>query len=285
MTFSLSLSLSPQVLNVLALGVLSVIVRSPEMIHELQGAPRADVMADQEAPALPTPLSKIDPPYKEHDLNYQHMDMSGLLYLCLIAISGMLVYGALKRKRSYLLPFFCLQLFDFAITTLTAANFLTYLRQVHRLLEHQKLPWREELLELNPQTLSIVVLVAFISVVMVKAYAIGIVWRCYKYLTMQRQNLITMLPFLIGDVNGATHSSAGRLERDYNSLLPDYDEAIAQSLKQAPPPSYSVAVNGHVQLPASSGDASIAPPPSPPPYVGAGGQDPGSANVNSVRAS
>lgn len=272
-------------LNVLALGVLSVIVRSPEMIHELQGAPRADVMADQEAPALPTPLSKIDPPYKEHDLNYQHMDMSGLLYLCLIAISGMLVYGALKRKRSYLLPFFCLQLFDFAITTLTAANFLTYLRQVHRLLEHQKLPWREELLELNPQTLSIVVLVAFISVVMVKAYAIGIVWRCYKYLTMQRQNLITMLPFLIGDVNGATHSSAGRLERDYNSLLPDYDEAIAQSLKQAPPPSYSVAVNGHVQLPASSGDASIAPPPSPPPYVGAGGQDPGSANVNSVRAS
>lgn len=45
------------------------------------------------------------------------MDMSGLMYLCLIAISGMLVYGALKGKRSYLLPFFCLQLFDFAITT------------------------------------------------------------------------------------------------------------------------------------------------------------------------
>lgn len=45
------------------------------------------------------------------------MDMSGLMYLCLIAISSMLVYGALKGKRSYLLPFFCLQLFDFAITT------------------------------------------------------------------------------------------------------------------------------------------------------------------------
>lgn len=47
----------------------------------------------------------------------EHMDMSGLMYLCLIAISSMLVYGALKGKRSYLLPFFCLQLFDFAITT------------------------------------------------------------------------------------------------------------------------------------------------------------------------
>lgn len=45
-------------------------------------------------------------------------------------------------------------------------------------------------------------------------------------------------------------TSAGRMERDYSSLLPDYDEAIAQSLKQAPPPSYSMAmsVNGHVVL-------------------------------------
>lgn len=30
-------------------------------------------------------------------------------------------------------------------------------------------------------------------------------------------------------------------ERDYNTLLPDYEEAIAQSMKQPPPPSYQVA--------------------------------------------
>lgn len=32
-------------------------------------------------------------------------------------------------------------------------------------------------------------------------------------------------------------------------MLPDYDEAIAQSLKQQPPPSYQVAMAGTTQLP------------------------------------
>lgn len=168
---------------------------------------------------------------------------------------------------------------------MTAANFLTYLRQVHRLLENQKLPWRDELLELSPQTLSIVVLVAFISVVMLKAYAIGIVWRCYKFLTLQRQNLASILPYLVPDMNGngGGMTGVGRMERDYSSLLPDYDEAIAQSLKQAPPPSYSMAmsVNGHVVLSdetttprATEGDVSHQAEvsdghQSPPPYEGA----------------
>lgn len=93
---------------------------------------------------------------------------------------------------------------------------------------------------------------------MLKAYAIGIVWRCYKFLTLQRQTLATMLPYLIPDVNG-TLPSGGRMERDYSSLLPDYEEAIAQSLKQAPPPSYSMAmsVNGHVVLNGETSNVSV----------------------------
>lgn len=134
---------------------------------------------------------------------------------------------------------------------MTAANFLCYLRSVHRLIENHRLPWREELLEMSPQSLSILVLVVFLSVVLLKAYAIGIVWRCYKFLTLQRQNLTSMLPYIIPDVSGTNGGADRRLERDYSSLLPDYDEAIAQSMKQAPPPSYQVAmfsVNGHVNL-------------------------------------
>lgn len=56
--------------------------------------------------------------------------MSGLVCLCIIAITVMLIYGTVKGKTSYLLPFFCLQLFDFAITTLTAAGYLCYIRSV-----------------------------------------------------------------------------------------------------------------------------------------------------------
>lgn len=159
--------------------------------------------------------------------------MGGLVCLCMIAITLMLIYGAIKGKPSHLLPFFCLQLFDFAITSLTAAGYLCYLRSVHRLIsESHRLPWRDELLKLSPQTLSVVVLFSFISVVFLKAYTIGIIWRCYKYLTMRQHNIRSMLPYIIPDVTV-------RQERDYSSLLPDYEEAV---LKQAPPPSYSVAV-------------------------------------------
>lgn len=109
-------------------------------------------------------------------------------------------------------------------------------------------------------------LFAFISVVLLKAYAIGIVWRCYKFLTLQRQNLTSMLPYIIPDVGGGSTASH-RLERDYSSLLPDYDEAIAQSMKQAPPPSYQVAmsVNGHVaMIPDEQEDQSVAARRTPP---------------------
>lgn len=159
--------------------------------------------------------------------------MGGLVCLCMIAITLMLIYGAIKGKPSHLLPFFCLQLFDFAITTLTAAGYICYLRSVHRLIaESHRLPWRDELLKLSPQTLSVIVLFSFISVVFLKAYTIGIIWRCYKYLTMRQHNLRSMLPYIIPEVSV-------RPERDYSSLLPDYEEAV---LKQAPPPSYSSAI-------------------------------------------
>lgn len=39
-------------------------------------------------------------------------------------------------------------------------------------------------------------------------------------------------------------------ERDYNTLLPDYEEAIAQSMKQQPPPPYyQVAMQGSQMVP------------------------------------
>uniref|UniRef100_A0A336LX09 CSON006829 protein n=1 Tax=Culicoides sonorensis TaxID=179676 RepID=A0A336LX09_CULSO len=225
-------------LNVLALGFLAVIVRNPDMLNDLQN--NYDDPFEAIEPPLPTPLSvdrRQQYAYRDHSLNYHNIDMSGLVCLCMIAITLMLIYGTIKGKPSHLLPFFCLQLFDFAITTLTAAGYLCYIRSIHRVIaESHRLPWREELLKLSPQTLSIVVLLSFIIIVFLKAYAIGIIWRCYKFLTMRQHNLRSMLPYIIPDVSNL------RQDRDYNSLLPDYEEA----LKQVPPPSYSVAVaNGY----------------------------------------
>ncbi|XP_005186581.1 lysosomal-associated transmembrane protein 4A-like [Musca domestica] len=232
-------------LNILALSLLAVIMRNPHMMEELENS--YDYNVDMNAPALPTPLSKVDPPfaYRDHSLiyrkQYQSYDMGGLVCTCMIAITMMMIYGAIKGKPSHLLPFFCLQLFDFAITTLTAAGYLCYLQAIHRLIdESHRLPWREKLLELSPEELVIVVLIVFVCIVFLKAYAIGIVWRCYKYLTLRQQSMRTLLPMGISDLAG---SSVGSEERAYSTLLPNYDEAVAAYMKQAPPPSYQVAMS------------------------------------------
>ncbi|KRG04970.1 uncharacterized protein LOC6580092 isoform X2 [Drosophila mojavensis] len=249
-TATLMIGLWHLFLNILALSVLAVIWRNPEMMDELESGSH-DFTVDLNAPALPTPLSKVDPPYayRDHSFNYQNFDMGGLVCTCMIAITLMMIYGTIKGKPSHLLPFFCLQLFDFAITTLTAAGYLCYLQAIHRFIaESHRLPWREKLLELPPEELVVVVLVVFVCIVFLKAYCIGIVWRCYKYLTLRQQHLRSLLPCGLPEMavrGGIVGGGFGAEERAYSTLLPNYDEAIAQYLKQAPPPSYQVAMSNY----------------------------------------
>lgn len=47
----------------------------------------------------------------------ENVDMGGLACVCMIAITFLMIYGAVKGKPSHLLPYFWIQLFDFAITT------------------------------------------------------------------------------------------------------------------------------------------------------------------------
>lgn len=137
--------------------------------------------------------------------------------------------------------FLILLFFSLETQSLTAAGYLCYLQAIHRLIdESHRLPWREKLLELSPEELVIVVLIVFICIVFLKAYAIGIVWRCYKYLTLRQQSMRTLLPLGIPDL---TATNLGAEERAYSTLLPNYDEAVAQFMKQAPPPSYQVAMS------------------------------------------
>lgn len=140
------------------------------------------------------------------------------------------------------------------------------MRSIHRIIdENPRLPWRDELLKISPQLLSVVVLLVFVTVVLLKAYAIGIIWRCYKYLTMRQHNVRSMLPYIIPEIsnrqvgfikftayfllNGRKcnfYIKIRKQERDYSTLLPDYEEAIAQGMKQPPPPYYQVALKNQI---------------------------------------
>lgn len=109
------------------------------------------------------------------------------------------------------------------------------MRSVHRLVaEHwHNLPFRNELLKLSPQYLSLLVLAAFLISMLWKAYCIGIVWRCYKYLTLRQQSRNNTIHYIL-----PTEGSDRLPEPDYSTLLREQEAAFGGALKMTPPPSY-----------------------------------------------
>ncbi|XP_061716195.1 lysosomal-associated transmembrane protein 4A isoform X3 [Cydia pomonella] len=248
-------------LHLVALGFLAAVVRDPRLLDELES----------DSNPMPTPLSNVDNrpgTYMQsrdhnHSIIYHDLDVGALVTVCTLAITLMLIYGASRGKPAHLLPFFCLQIFDFAITVLTATGYLYYLRSIHRLVaETKRVPWREQLLALPAPALALVVLSVFLLAVLLKGYCISMVWRCYKYLTMRAHALHSLTPFVIsGETLAAPPYTAPPPQPDYSSLLPDYEEAV----KQTPPPSYRAAtLMAHA-------DPAVTTPPPPPPPGGSGG--------------
>ncbi|KAG5668192.1 hypothetical protein PVAND_016142 [Polypedilum vanderplanki] len=227
-TFTIFIGGWHMVLNLSCIILLMVISRNPAVTEFSY-----DSSADEDD-ILPTPVSnKIGEvqQYREHSLTYGDIDMGGFVCLCMLIITFLLIYGCIKEKPGHLLPFFFLQLCDFAITSLSAAGYLCYLKTVKTLIqESNRLPWKEDIIKIDSQTLSVMVLVIFVFMVILKAYCIGIVWRCYKYLTIRKST--TLLSFIIQEPTMNQDANCG-------SLLPGYEEAL--NMKMAPP-SYSAAM-------------------------------------------
>lgn len=117
---------------------------------------------------------------------------------------------------------------------MTATGYFCYLRSVHRLVaEHwQNLPFRNELLQLSPQYLSLIVLAAFLVSMLWKAYWIGIVWRCYKYLTLRQHTMRNTIHYILPGEGGAERQNETDYFRDQEMNFGQ------QAFKQTPPPSY-----------------------------------------------
>jgi len=91
------------------------------------------------------------------------------------------------------------------------------------------LPFKNRLLNYDEQYLMLLVVSVFVLVMSVKAYFIGVVWACYKYLTRRNLN------------EAVTHY----MEEDPDSemlLPPKYEDAIKYPVLTAnmpPPPAYT----------------------------------------------
>jgi len=94
-----------------------------------------------------------------------------------------LLYGVIKGHAKFLLPFFCLQVFEFCIHCLVIVGYFTYEPNIKTWIASWKwFPLRNELLELNTGWLMLIFGLVAILYLWVKAYFISVVWSCYKFL-------------------------------------------------------------------------------------------------------
>jgi len=226
-------------LHVLALSVLAVVLRHPELMSYERTigpdpTPLAELELHNEGADIQLTLGQIP----ERPISIQNNIASRAIYyrdvntcviftFCTFMITLLMVYGAIKGKPVYLLPFFCLQVFDFCLSSLTAVGFVLYMPDVHGLIAHSpRIPYQSELLQLNEQCLSLLVLLTFLVALLVKAYFIGVVWSCYKYLMLRVFPGQRTIHYI-----------------DTESLLPSYEAAVKKY--PAPPPSYDTATRNN----------------------------------------
>lgn len=140
-----------------------------------------------------------------------------------------LIYGIARNLASYLMPSFCLQVFDFCLSCLTVVGCFTYAPNIKQWIHDQGMesyPGVDHLMTLDSDYLMLLFVSLLILVLSIKAYLIGMVWSCYKYIQL--------------------HVASRSVVREYSVdpltemlLPPRYEEAIKVPVNYPQPPAYS----------------------------------------------
>ncbi|XP_044599871.1 lysosomal-associated transmembrane protein 4B isoform X1 [Equus asinus] len=144
--------------------------------------------------------------------------------LLMILICAMATYGAYKQHAAWIIPFFCYQIFDFALNTLVAVTVLVYPNSIQEYIRQlpPNFPYKEDIMSVNPTCLVLIILL-FISIILAfKGYLISCVWNCYRYIN--GRNASDVLVYVTSN--------------DTTVLLPPYDDAAVNGAAKEPPPPY-----------------------------------------------
>ncbi|KAI6075170.1 Lysosomal-associated transmembrane protein 4B [Aix galericulata] len=139
-----------------------------------------------------------------------NMCIATAISLLMILICAMATYGAYKQHAAWIIPFFCYQIFDFALNTLVAISVLVYPSTIQDYLRQlpSNFPYKEEIMSVNPTCLVVIILL-FISIILAfKGYLISCVWNCYRYIN-GRNNSDVLVYITTNDTASAKESVLG----------------------------------------------------------------------------
>jgi lysosomal-associated transmembrane protein len=187
-----------------------------------------------------------------------HRVIEILLNVGAAMFAASLIYGVIKGCAKFLLPYFCLQVFDFCLSMLVLIQFFTYEPDMKRWLSHQKwFPMQDYFLSLSNGLLVVLAGTIAIFCLWIKAYCISVVWTCYKYLihinTMSQTHPVRpQLEDYLAEHHfhgvftpvAQTSSSLDAVDNNQVLMPPKYEDVLQMSRENeesnspTPPPSY-----------------------------------------------
>jgi len=140
------------------------------------------------------------------------------------------ICGILTNKPSYIVPYFLIKVFNVIISILSMLGFYAYMPDIKIWLRMQPdFPFKLNLLQLDAQTLQLVVFAFLLFVILAKLYIAAIIWYCYGYITA-----LTMARTI------TSHSDSSQRIIGEMYSPPKYEEAIKSNYQQqetdSPPP-------------------------------------------------
>lgn len=158
----------------------------------------------------------------QNDYKTADFPISLLFTVTVFLIGVCLLYGALKHREVFLVPFLVMQILDICLSVW--AVFSSYVDIPARLSYKDSMTYMISSEGENPDmsTKKVVIFtVIYVLLLIFKVYLIDCVWTCYKYIKARNQADVRVYPVF---------------ELSEKVMLPTYDEAMKLPSKQAPPP-------------------------------------------------
>jgi lysosomal-associated transmembrane protein len=157
----------------------------------------------------------------------------------------MLIYGIIKNKPGYLLPYFCIKVFQIIISSITTLGFYRYLPNVKMWITyHEDFPFKDKMVEMDHQTLEVLIFAILLFTVIIKLNIAYMVWYCYHF-------MITMENFrlqLSEEMNEITENVG--YKGDNYETPPKYEEISINNNENddiEKPPNYIIVINSKNQ--------------------------------------
>ncbi|VUZ42088.1 unnamed protein product [Hymenolepis diminuta] len=113
------------------------------------------------------------------------------LALISLAFGYLLVHGVISRQPAHLLPFFCLQVFDFVVALICMLGYMSSASDISHWLR-MKIADQEGVsassIHLNSTSVSLILISASCLILAFKAYCVGMVWDCHRYLLITNRH-------------------------------------------------------------------------------------------------